>query len=229
MLGKHIARCEDSLTAVVFTHLLHLPSEVFWRILRNACYTTHLPENPGEPLQVDAWPKWGPTGTGNHSYVEPDVFMRFSDFHLIIEAKRWDDGQQNPEQWRRELIAYANEYGEKPVRMIALGGIWTTDDEEVIASAEAERPELRCPVHMCRWERLLGECQRMRKEILGLKFRSSQTQAHQRVLADVIDLFGWHGFQTGIWYAEVAAELPRFSMLIESHHQTFESFQHLRQ
>jgi hypothetical protein len=53
MLGKHLNHCEDSLTAAVFTHLLHLPTEVFWKILRNACYTRKLPEFPGEPWNIE--------------------------------------------------------------------------------------------------------------------------------------------------------------------------------
>ena len=214
MLGKHISICEDSLTASVFTHLLHLPCEVFWRILRNACYTDHhLPEYPGEPLEVDPWPKWGPEGTGNTNYVEPDVFMRFPAFDLIIEAKRWDEGMQKPDQWRRELIGYLNVYGEdqQQVRMIALGGILGTSDDEVTVLASDEWPETHCPVHMCKWERVLAECQRMLKEIRRLKYPTSQNKAHERILSDLIDLFGWHEFQNGIWLADVARDLPQLT------------------
>jgi hypothetical protein len=96
MLGRFIRACEDSLTAAVFTHLLHLPAEVFWRILRRACCTDTLPESAGEPLSVDYWPSWDPKGTGNTNRVVPDFFIRFRGFDLIIEAKRWDSDMQNP-------------------------------------------------------------------------------------------------------------------------------------
>jgi len=227
MLGKHISICEDSLTASVFTHLLHLPCEAFWRILRSACYTDQLPEYPGELREMDPWPKWDPKGTCNNTYVEPDFFMRFPAFDLIIEAKRWDDGQQNRDQWTRELIGYSNEYGEeqRPVRLIALGGIWGTSDDEVPVPTSAEKTrETGCPVHMCKWERLLAECQRMLREIRSLNYPTSQNKAHERTLADLIDLFAWHGFQTGIWFAEVARDLPQLSPWVQEHHRIFQQY-----
>src|SRR6266568_1660228 len=99
MLGKFIYICENSQTAAVFTDLLHLPAEDFWRILCNACYTKLLPQYAGEPRLVEFWPKWNPNKTQNENYVEPDVFIRFSSFDLIIEAKREDERQQCRGQW----------------------------------------------------------------------------------------------------------------------------------
>ncbi|MFA6290075.1 MAG: hypothetical protein WC661_22035 [Opitutaceae bacterium] len=99
LMGKHINHCEDSLTAAVFTHLLHLPVELFWRILRDACYTCRLPENSGEVLDAAFWPAWDAAGTNNSARVIPDLFLRFTEFDLIIEAKRWDDSMQDKHQW----------------------------------------------------------------------------------------------------------------------------------
>ena len=111
MLAKHLNHCEDSLTSAIFNHLFHLPAELFWQILRNACYGKDLPMHAGELLEVKYFPKWDAAGTTNEQFVEPDLFLRFREFDLIIEAKRWDDGMQDPAQWEKELIAYANEYG----------------------------------------------------------------------------------------------------------------------
>ncbi len=227
MLGKHISVCEDSLTASVITHLLHLPCELFWRILRNACYTENLPEYPGEPLEVIPWPKWNAKGSKNTNYVEPDVFIRFPEFDLIFEAKRWDDGMQNPDQWWRELIGYLNEYGEErqQVRLIALGGILGTSDMMLTVPASGERQETHCPVHMCKWERVMAECQRMLKEISLQKYPSSQSKSHERILSDLINLFGWHEFQTGIWFGDVARDFPQLSSWALGHHiKTFRQY-----
>lgn len=220
MLGKFINHCEDSLTAAVFTHLLHLPSEVFWQILRNASYTTSLPEVAGEPQSVEFWPPWNPEGTGNSNRVIPDLFIRFRAFDLIIESKRWDDDMQSPAQWANELTAYRNEYSDDqvPVRMIALGGIWDKKDA-VVSSKDAS-----CPVHMCKWTRVLDECKRMRKELERLKYPASQTLAQVRTLAHVIDLFACHGFQTGDWFSDLvsATQLVRLGPSVSSHHKTFQ-------
>jgi hypothetical protein len=200
MLGKFINHKEDSLTAAVFTHLLHLPSEIFWRLLRNACYTHSLPEFSGDPLQVvEFWPNWSPEGTSNAHRVVPDLFIRFASFDLIVEAKRWDASQQSLDQWKKEVTAYANQYGNEgvPVRLIALGGIWSQKDDELVLSG------VRCPIHMCTWGRLLAETQRMKKELEVSKYPSSQTNAWLRNLSDLVDLFGWHGYSTGHWFSAI--------------------------
>jgi hypothetical protein len=143
--------------------------------------------------------------------------MRFSTFDLIIEAKRWDAGMQNRSQWEKEFNAYISQYGEEkvPVMMIALGGIWKNEDDEVSLG------ETRHPVHMCKWEGLLAECQRMKKELENLKYPSSQILAWIRTLMHLIDVFAWHGFQTGIWFAEVLPRIPHLGPSIKSHHRTF--------
>lgn len=75
MLGKFIKHQEDSLTASVFTHLLHLPIELFWQILHEACYTANLPGDSGALRQMNRWPSWSPEGTGNVQRVIPDLFL----------------------------------------------------------------------------------------------------------------------------------------------------------
>lgn len=222
MLGKYINHCEDSLTASVFSHLLHLPTEIWWGILRAAAYTDQLPVHPGEPEKIDFWPKWDSERTTNSRYVEPDLFFRFKSLDLIIEAKRWDKEMQNSVQWRNQVTAYANEYrgdGEKrELRMIALGGLWSSIDAQVtvreitVPEGEEQDPEIisiSCPVHKCLWRSLLDECLRLRRDILLSRYSSSETLAHQRILSDVIDLFAWHGYQTGVWYRDVVSKVLR--------------------
>ena len=220
MLEKFIENArEDSLTAAVFSHLLHLPSEVFWRILRNACYTDHLPEYAGEPKSVEPWPNWDPEGTDNSNRVIPDLFIRFADFDLIIEAKRWDADMQEPSQWKNEVTAYAKEYGKDKVlvRMIALGGIRDMEDDEVVL------PTITCPVHMCKWAHVLAECQHMKKELERLKYPSSHTQACVRILTHLIDLFAWHGYSTGLWFADFNFERHHLSSSISAHLHLFQN------
>jgi hypothetical protein len=40
----------------------------------------------------------------------------------------------------------------------------------------------------------------MERELGKLKYQSSQTLAHQRILSDLIDLCAWHGFVTLRWF-----------------------------
>jgi hypothetical protein len=193
MLGKYIKHCEDSLTASAISHLLHLPSELFWRILREACMGNDLPDYCGEVRQVKYWPKWSPNGTDNSRYVEPDVFLRFDDFDLIIEAKRWDIAMQYQGQWENELAAYRSEYGDtKKLFFLALGG----NANEISEDLDGVK------IVKCKWIDLLHVIKDCQKELNSLKFPQHHQTAQQRVLADTVDFFYWHGIVAGRWFKD---------------------------
>ena len=234
MLGRFIASpIEDSLTAAVFSHLLHLPVGMFWEILRRACYSDQLPQHPGSLLGVVPWPSWSSKGTLNADRVVPDLFIRFSDFDLIIEAKRWDVGMQDLAQWQRELLAYANEYGGggKPVRLLAVGGLWDTRDTEVFPAGEElksgvlapghQPPAIRCPVHMVKWSRILAECRRLERKLFYAESPTEQDAAHGRILAHICDLMAAHGYSTGRWFADLDFSSHRLNADVTSHLRLF--------
>lgn len=235
MIAYFIDRArEDSLTASVISHLLYLPCEIYWGILRNACHTGGLPENPGEPEMIEFWPHWDARYTTKERLIEPDVFLRFRNFDLIIEAKRWDRGQQDRRQWLNELIAYANEYGseKREVRMLAIGGIHQNHDDQVEykwscttddGSAAGESHHFKCPVHMCEWSRMLNQCKLMERELAKLEYSTSQVRAHRRILGDLIQLFAIHNFQAGIWYEETLQRRARLRLNAEASSFLFRS------
>lgn len=169
---------------------------------------------------MEFWPPWDPKGTDNSYRVIPDLFIRFAGFDLVIEAKRNDKWQQYRGQWVNEMTAYDNEHGDEnvPVRMIALGGIWDAKDDVVSYNSK------NCPVHMCTWTRVLDSCKQMRKELERLKYPTSQTQAHVRTLTNLVDLFAWHGFQTGEWFADLVStsQLVRLGPFANIHKKAFQ-------
>ncbi len=239
MLTAFINPNENSLTASVFSHLLHLPTELWWQLLREACRSGRLPTNVGELRSVDFRPKWDPTevATGNNTYVEPDLFLRFDSLDLIVEAKRWDQHQQNPRQWAAQLRAYWNQYASKQkhafapgqVQMIALGGLWTTEDKEVSVQVPggatgqggAEPITITCPVHMCRWGWLLTRCQGFARELERLRHPSSQTHAHRRILGHLVAFFESHDFRTGMWYEELWPRIARLGPTLPASQKIF--------
>ena len=95
---KTLDICEDSLTSTVFDLLKYLPTEVFYSILRESLYHKKLPIICGEIEKIHFWEKWISKNTTNSLYVEPDVFIRFSNFDIIIEAKRYNNNQQSEKQ-----------------------------------------------------------------------------------------------------------------------------------
>ncbi|RYD71527.1 MAG: hypothetical protein EOP84_24745 [Verrucomicrobiaceae bacterium] len=142
---------------------------------------------------------------------------------------------QSRDQWKRELIAYGNEYGEdeKEVRILALGGIHGEIDETLEhewMSAEASRGPvqarangLSCRIHMCLWSRILEQCQKMERELMGMEYPTSQSFAHRRIIRDLIDLFACHGFQTGIWFEETLRHRPGLEGSVEASLLVFRS------
>lgn len=210
MISRYLNSTEDSLTATVLSQLLHLPIETFWAVLRDACIDPVLPVTCGEPDEVAFWPNWSAENTDNSYRVEPDIFMRFAEFDLIIEAKRWDSGGQNSYQWKNEIQAYANDYGEeeKPVYLLALGGLHGFETE----SCEVPEPHGgHCPVVKSMWIRLLQAVIRQRDALQHLPFPDSTGKAHLRILENVIDAFAHHNFYTGKWYADMPFYQHRLS------------------
>lgn len=182
---------EDSLTSMVFERLFYLPHELFWNILTNSCYGNELPNFSG-PIEIkEFWPNWDASNTSNIVKVEPDVFIRFRQFDLIIEAKRWDYNQQSKDQWNNEIVAYKNEYGEdkKKLFFIALGGLYdnVTENHEGIE------------VIKCRWNRILRKVIEYQKQLTGTSEINISMNSVTNILNDLILVFQLHGYATGEW------------------------------
>ena len=124
--------CEDSLTSTVYDLLKYLPTETFWSILKKSLYHQGLPRISGEIQEYVYWPKWNSDGTGNARYVEPDLFIRFEEFDLIIEAKRYNENQQRENQITAQIQSYYNEYEEddKDLYYIQVGGLLHLNEEK---------------------------------------------------------------------------------------------------
>lgn len=186
---------EDSLTSSVFERLMYLPRELFQNILEKALYDTI----PGLDLtkleSVEYWPNWDATDTGNMNHVKPDVFIRTKETDIIIEAKRYDLKQQDPGQWRNQVVAYRNEYKEDQKRLIyiALGGIRNTKTESVLHSDNPVN------IYKCKWQKILDEV----KDILyRLETSYDLTNSHTaiyNILNDIILSFEMYGYSTGEW------------------------------
>lgn len=199
MAGSAVKYCEDTLTSSIFGQLLYLPTELMWGLLRQAVYSTNLPQNCGRMDSYQFWPKWDSAGTTNRLFVEPDLFFRFTEFDLIIEAKRWDANAQYRGQWEAEIRAYRNEYAgdQRRLYFIALGGLRTEKSERVMVEGTEYE------VVMCRWSRILRAAEQAVHQLDRRTYSTSSQHAHMRVLDDLISYFGLHGYATGIWLEDV--------------------------
>jgi hypothetical protein len=186
---------EDSLTSTVFGTLLYLPTDLFWHTLKNACYGDHLADIDENIISIEFWPHWSGKDTTNVNYVEPDVFIRTKEVDVIIEAKRYDDGQQLKGQWENELNSYLTEYGSenRKVILIALGGLHSSLMEPITSKSGA-----KCDVVKCHWLGILHQIKFLRKE------RTRQASiGHDSVVSvcnDLVSAFAIHGYFTGDWF-----------------------------
>lgn len=184
-----IAFSEDTLTSCIFDTLFLLPEHLFWKILNAAVFKDNkddLPEEAGKRELYEFWPKWDPTNTGNSHHVEPDLFMRFSGFDVIIEAKRYENGQQDRNQWEKEIRAYFNVYGNenKKLYFIALGGLHTNEPETVEIKDNGK--DKKVSVVKCLWSHILE------KSIQILESDNTEvTSAIKKLLLSYFELYGY--------------------------------------
>lgn len=178
---------EDPKTSTVFGNLMLLPDHVFWDILKSAAANKGiLPDDAG--LMSDGfsfWPQWDPNSkydTGNSNYVEPDVFFRFSNIDVIVEAKYSDNRGQDKEEWEREFKAYLNmfEDDKKKVVLLAVGGNPTFEREPDLKVGKR-----KCPVVKYSWEGLLKAVLDFEKEELS-SIENELQSSMKRIVENVV-------------------------------------------
>lgn len=194
---------EDTLTSSVVGLMQYLPDEIFWTILGGACghSTKGLPNSIGAIKEFHFWERFDASGTKNSTAVEPDVWIETEDFDIIIEAKRSDDSADNSQyedQWKNQIIALRNSYGDeppKPLIYIAIGG----NDSLRDTSLPVEGKEYE--IHTASWYNLLNV-------VLNLvrNYEPDNMPAHtMRILLDIIQALQVHRFIKTTWLDSLPA------------------------
>ena len=189
---------EDSLTSSVFGMLLFLPEDLFWKVLRKSTFNDDLPLNCGRILSYKFWPKWNSENTVNKKYVEPDIFIEFENFDVVIEAKRWDHNQQYRKQWLDQYQSYKNEYQpideevnvSKKLLYFAVGGIRNKNKELLKDDVF---------VYKFRWEKILNALMELEKVLLNSRDFLITSEPIIRIIESLKIAFELHGFFTGLW------------------------------
>ena len=195
----HKETYEDPKTSSVFENLMLLPDNVFWHILRTSCfYNAGMNETSGNLVSYVFWPRWSANGNDieNMNIVEPDLFIRFDEFDVIIEAKYNELGGQYQKQWEQELKAYDNEYGEegKKVIFIAVGGNVTKDKERITVRNKI------FTIYKCSWLSLLIKVNNYKKELEDISVPDVNLSATLRLLDNIILAFNINGVYNIDWF-----------------------------
>ena len=160
-------------------------------------YHDKLPSISGELIAIKFWEKWSPEGTSNSNYVEPDIFLEFIDFDIIIEAKRYNEFQQNINQRKSQIQSYSNELGSnnKKLYYIQLGGLHSIEDEP------NEIDIIDVVICKTDWSKLLNQIIAEKKSIEDVNL--AQLNSYKRIYNDLIRCFEMHGFYRKSWLCEM--------------------------
>ena len=192
-------RSEDALTSSIIGLLQYLPDETFWQILYEASGHT-LPEfsDAGAIENISFWEEMSAKGTTNQRSVEPDVWLELERIHLIIEAKRYEEGQYEG-QWLNEIQALLNtlaEDDERPIWLLALGGNYQTSKQSLTLGDKTDR------IIKIRWQTLLEEVKKCTYEF------SPYSSVEKRICNDIIKAFELFGYFSLKWLDSFADISP---------------------
>jgi len=185
---------EDSLTSFIFERLSYLSIDLFKEIISELtkCESDKL----GDFKEMQFWPHWDSKGTDNKNLIEPDVFIRFEKYDIIIEAKRYDGNLQYEGQWKNEIIGYINEYeddyNKEKLLFVALGD---SGNNENPIEIEKEKEKYSGKYSICRrkWSSILNQ-------IKLLKDKNANNFGINNILNDIILIFQKFGFFVGEWF-----------------------------
>ncbi|MBI9062572.1 MAG: hypothetical protein JEZ14_11350 [Marinilabiliaceae bacterium] len=173
-------------------------------MLRAVCTdSTNLPIVAGNLEGIEFWPRWSAEGIEGRQYIEPDVFMQFCNFDLIIEAKKGDDGGQYNEQWINQIRAYCNEMkDDRELFYITLGGNSDklNDRVEVSYNTDEKIQKITTTINKCDWMSLLIEITTLKSQLKTVSTSISSHDAILRLLDDIIASFNYHGFYNVKWF-----------------------------
>jgi len=211
---------EDTLTAGVFDTLMLLPHEVFWEILTKASFGEFLPEYAGPVMEYQFWPNWDPENTQNTKLVEPDLFIRFKEFDLLIEAKKRCINAIETGQWENEIQAYMNEYKEdnKDVYLLALGNNANIENETVQIDKQ------KIMIIKCSWTNLLIQLMNKLDQIENCLYVSSNYSI-AAILKMVIKYLEIHGYIQMSWLESLLEDLAINKISFEISHNTVINWQ----
>lgn len=185
---------EDTKTSSIIGLMQYLPDSLIWDLLRSSCIDkAKLPEEVGRLLEVRFWDSWSPDGEQNVQRVEPDVFFEFEHYFVIIEAKKTDFGGQYYGQWRKELIAFEQDFAHdiKPCVFIALGGNYSLGIECI------STPKRSYNIHKVSWLRLLEAVEKERT-------KADNAPEVRRTLKDIVLAFELHQVFRMVWLKDIA-------------------------
>lgn len=223
---KAYSSYEDFLTASVVSRITYLPGDILWRIVKCSSLDNNLRKYSGGLEFVEFWPNWPMPDRmkKNGIYRQPDVFLKFEELDVIVEAKRNDSLSQTNVQWSEQLLCYLakrNSENDKklPVVLWILGGMGVLTDErtltkifiEVKNSIIEEYPDEEIEFAVSPWRNILYSMIDLKHYLMEDQRRNfSLISFHDRrhilrLADDIIEALRLHGIKEWHFLSETAA------------------------
>lgn len=179
---------EDVLTATIFERISYLPEEVFKQFINNLLGYDAF----GYLYDLEFWPSW----EIEDYRVEPDVVLfDATEQVIIVEAKRYDDIQQQyARQLANEIFASFKIEINNPILLI-IGGMTNYDKKEINnikkqIDIELTRKSYKGNYRLCAksWQKVYLTLEQTIQEAMN-------TPSLQRLLADIRATYDWHGIR----------------------------------
>lgn len=203
---------EDSLTSTVFERLHYLPVELMWKMIRDSVYGEKPIKDSGKVISLEFWPHWNAKGVTNlefaepsiitnKRFVEPDVFIRFENFDLIVEAKRDEYNKQDSTQWKNEIYAYLNEYSkeQKDLVFLSLDGLNSKESSIVTLKNQESYVDNKkdYTIYKSRWFSILASLKDEKRERKKTSDKINSNDFIIQIIDELISVFKLYGFPTG--------------------------------
>ena len=179
---------EDVLTASVFERIAYLPDDVFIRFIQNLFnFNNQITANPLS--EITFWASWQ---NQSGCKVEPDVILKFGGRTVIVEAKRYDNFQQQYAYQLANEISTAYLEGITNPILLTVGGMSDYKRQNIDNLKKqidsALQSSLAYSFYAISWQQLYS----------ALDFAITVSQSIlplERLLSDIREAYAWHGIR----------------------------------
>lgn len=196
---------EDVLTASVFERIGYLPDDVFIRFMQ---YLFKDEFEISALRNITFWAGW------QGRSVEPDVILECTDRTIIIEAKRYDNFQQQyAEQLAKEIKTAFDEGILNPI-LLTVGGMNDYSQKSFNSLKNEIDGILSKQIFNGTYDFFTVSWQDLYKA-LQLAIDETQSKGLERLLYDIKEAYSWHGirYQPYQWLENLMSETIRFESI----------------
>lgn len=199
---------EDGRTFHILGDLLLLDDETLKKLFYKLCnFGAEIPKDWGKLEKYFFWPSWY---LPNNTRVEPDLFLKFQSFALIIEVKRNDNRRlQTKEQWQKEVEAYFYTYktAPLPVALIAIGGNSDSISKD-ISSEFIKNWADKVIVYKCSWHDIYNHTEKQLYDLATVQTYDEVAAAQKRLYQRIL----YHFKRAELYYYRNFGNLPNIDL-----------------